>query len=453
MVVPMQKLRRLPLLLFAVLLNAQLIQVPVQAQTQAQQPSFDHTKLDAAAARTLPDVINWRRDLHAHPELAFQEHRTANIVATQLRNMGYEVTQGVAGTGVIGLLKTGRPGPVVALRADMDGLPVSEETGLSFASKQVIKPNGKQANGQIGLMHACGHDMHVAMLLGAARVLADLRGQLSGTVKLVFQPAEEGVANEPNGAERMVTAGVLDSPKVDAMFGLHVGITPQTTGTISVRTRGLMASSDSFEILVKGKQTHGALPWNGVDPVIVSAQIILGLQTIVSRQTNLTVAPAVITVGTLRGGQRANIVPETVTMSGTIRSFDPAMRKDILAQVKRTAEYLASASGATATVNFDAGYPVTWNDPELTAKMLPSLSRVVGSALLTDVPPTTTSEDFSFYGQRVPSMLFFLGVKPPGTSVTDWAPNHSPRFNPDEAALLTGVRALASLAVDYLSGK
>lgn len=422
-----------------------------QTAVLAQQP-VDHALLDAAAVRALPDVVNWRRDLHAHPELAFQEQRTSDIVATELHRMGYEVSRGVAETGVIGLLNTGRPGPVVALRADMDGLPVTEDTGLPFASRQRIKQKTTQGTTEVALMHACGHDMHVAMLLGAARVLADLRGQLSGTVKLVFQPAEEGVPNEPNGAERMVKAGVLDNPKVDAMFGLHVGITPQPTGTLSLRARGLMAGSDTFYIMVKGRQTHGALPWNGVDPVVVAAQIVLGLQTIVSRQTNLTLAPAVITVGTLQGGQRANIVPGEVKMSGTIRSFDPAMRDQILAQVRRTAENLALASGATAEVSFDAGYPVTWNDPALTEKMLPSLRRVAGTAVLTDVPPTTTSEDFSFYGRRVPSMLFFLGVNPPGTAPADWAPNHSPRFSPDEGALLTGVRSLASLAADFLTG-
>lgn len=427
-------------LMLAALLGAHAAAAPAQ-------PAVDHALLDAAASRVLPEVVAWRRDLHAHPELAFQERRTADLVAAELRRMGYQVTRGVAETGVIGLLDTGRPGPVVALRADMDGLPVAEETGLPYASTQ----RARQGSTDLAVMHACGHDMHVAMLLGAARVLADLRGQLSGSVKLVFQPAEEGVPNQPNGAERMVQAGVLEHPKVDAMFGLHVGITPQPTGTLSLRERGLMAGSDTFDIVVKGRQTHGALPWNGVDPVVVAAQIVLGLQTIVSRQTNLTVAPAVITVGTLHGGQRANIVPGEVRMSGTIRTFEPAMREQILAQVRRSAENLALASGATAEVRFDAGYPVTWNDPALTAKMLPSLRRVAGAAVLPDVPPSTTSEDFSYYGQHVPAMLFFLGVKPPGVAAADWAPNHSPRFDPDEAALLTGVRSLASLAADFLT--
>ena len=417
------------------------------AAAQPQAPY--HAQLDAAAAKVLPEVVSWRRELHAHPELAFHEHRTADLVARELGRMGYEVTRGMAGTtAVIGLLKTGRPGPVVALRADMDGLPVTEETGLPFASRERVQAGGRE----VGVMHACGHDMHVAMLLGAARVLAQLRGQLPGTIKLVFQPAEEGVANEPNGAERLVKAGVLENPKVSAMFGIHVGITPAPTGTISTRARGLMAGGDTFEIVVQGRQTHGALPWNGVDPVVVAAQIVLGLQTIVSRQTDLTTAPAVITVGTLHAGERANIVPGEVRMSGTIRSFDPAVREQLLQQVKRTAEHLALSAGATARVSFDAGYPVTWNDPALTAKMLPSLRRVAGTQLISDVAPSTTSEDFAYYGQQVPSMLLFLGVNPPGADPAQWAANHSPRFNPDEAALLTGVRALASLAVDYLAG-
>jgi amidohydrolase len=411
-----------------------------QACNALAQPASYHTQLDAAAAKVLPDVVNWRRELHAHPELAFHEHRTADLVARELGRMGYEVTRGLAGTAVIGVLQTGRPGPVVALRADMDGLPVTEETGLPFASRER------------GVMHACGHDMHVAMLLGAARVLAGLRGQLPGAIKLVFQPAEEGVANEPNGAERLVKAGVLENPKVSAMFGLHVGITPQPTGTISTRARGLMAGGDTFGIVVQGRQTHGALPWNGVDPVVVAAQIVLGLQTIVSRQTDLTVTPAVITVGSLHAGERANIVPGEARMSGTIRSFDPAVREQLLLQVRRTAEHLALSAGATARVSFDPGYPVTWNDPALTAKMLPSLRRVAGTQLLSDVAPSTTSEDFAWYGQHVPSMLFFLGVNPAGADPAQWAANHSPRFNPDEAALLTGVRALAGLAADYLTG-
>ena len=396
----------------------------------------------------LPQVTAWRRDIHQHPELSNRETRTSALVAAQLKKLGLDVRTGVAHTGVVAILKGGKPGPKLAIRADMDALPVTEETGLPFASRERMQWGGKE----VGVMHACGHDMHVAMLLGAARVLADMRGQLSGSIKLVFQPAEEGIANEPNGAERLVKVGVLDNPKVSAMFALHVGITPQPTGTISTRARGLMAGGDTFEIVVQGRQTHGALPWNGVDPVVVAAQIVLGLQTIVSRQTDLTATPAVITVGTLHAGERANIVPGEARMSGTIRSFDPAVREQLLQQVKRTAEQLALSAGATATVSFDPGYPVTWNDPALTAKMLPSLRRVAGARLLSDAAPSTTSEDFSYYGQHVPSMLFFLGVNPPGADPAQWAANHSPRFNPDEAAMLTGVRALATLAADYLTG-
>lgn len=424
---------------------ATLLLVGASAAVSAGAP--DNASLDRAAEQVLPQVVEWRRDLHAHPELAFQERRTAALVAAELRSLGYEVSTGIAETGVVGVLRTGRPGPTVALRADMDALPVREATGLPFASQVRVR----QGDNTVDVMHACGHDMHVAMLLGAARVLAAQRGQLAGTVKLIFQPAEEGVPNAPNGAQRMVEAGVLDNPKVDAIFGLHVGITPQPTGTISLRARGLMASSDTFGIVVKGRQTHGALPWNGVDPVVVASQIVLGLQTIVSRQTNLTEAPAVVTVGRIQGGQRANIVPDQVRMSGTIRTFDPRMRDAILAQVQRAAEGIAKSAGAEAEVSFDAGYPVTWNDPQLVTRMLPSLRRVAGSALLTDVAPTTTSEDFSFYAQRAPALFFFLGVAPPGTDGATWAANHSAQFNPDEGALLTGVRALSGLAVDFLS--
>jgi amidohydrolase len=407
-----------------------------------------HARLDKAAEAVMPNVVTWRRDLHAHPELGNQETRTSAFLAAELRRMGYEVTTGVARTGVVALLKGGRPGPVVGLRADMDGLPVTEETGLPFASKARGQYNGRE----VGVMHACGHDFHMSILLGAAEVLAGMKADLSGTVKIVFQPAEEGVPGEPGGAEVMVKEGVLDNPKVDAMFGLHVGITPLEAGSITFRPKGLMAAGDTYRIVVKGRQTHGAMPWAGVDPIVVASQIVLGLQTIVSRQIDLTTAPAVVTVGTIEGGSRHNIVPDEVRMSGTIRTFDPEMRKEILARVKRTAEDIASSAGAAAELILDEGYPVTWNDPALTERMTPSLKRVVAGTFNPNAQPTTTSEDFSYYGQRVPALYFFLGVAPKGADPSAWAANHSPRFSPDEAALITGVRALASLAVDFLAG-
>jgi amidohydrolase len=407
-----------------------------------------HARLDKAAAAVLPKVVAWRRDLHAHPELGNREVRTSAFLADQLRAMGYEVRTGVAKTGVVGLLAGGRPGPVVALRSDIDALPVTEETGLPFASKERGEYNGRE----VGVMHACGHDFHMSMLLGAAEVIAVMKADLAGTVKIIFQPAEEGVPGEPGGAEVMVKEGVLDNPKVDAIFGLHVGITPLEAGSISFRPKGLMAAGDTFSLVVKGRQTHGAMPWAGVDPIVVASQIVLGLQTVVSRQIDLTTAPAVVTVGTIEGGSRHNIVPDQVRMTGTIRTFDPDMRTQILARVKRTAESIAASAGASAELTLDEGYPVTWNDPVLTERMTPSLKRVAAATFNPNAQPTTTSEDFSYYGEQVPALYFFLGVAPKGSDPAAWAANHSPRFNPDEAALITGVRALASVAVDYLSG-
>jgi amidohydrolase len=408
-----------------------------------------HARLDKAAETVMPKVVAWRRDLHAHPELGNQEVRTSGFLADQLRKLGYDVRTGMAKTGVVALLKGGKPGPVVALRADMDALPVTEDTGLPFASRERGQYNGRE----VGVMHACGHDFHMSMLLGAAEVLAGMKADLPGSVKIVFQPAEEGVPGEPGGAEVMVKEGVLEDPKVDAMFGLHVGITPLEAGSITFRPKGLMAAGDTYRIVVKGRQTHGAMPWAGVDPIVVASQIVLGLQTVVSRQIDLTLAPAVVTVGTIEGGSRHNIVPDEVRMSGTIRTFDPDMRKDVLARVKRTAESIAAAAGATAEVVLDEGYPVTWNDPALTERMTPSLRRVAAGTFNANAQPTTTSEDFSFYGQKVPALYFFLGVAPKGADPAAWAANHSSRFSPDEAALVTGVRALASLALDFLAGK
>jgi amidohydrolase len=431
----------------ATVLLASSLASAVGAQTT---PALDvlHARLDKAAEAVMPKVVTWRRNLHASPELGNQEVRTSAFLAEQLRALGYEVRTGVARTGVVAVLRGGKPGPVVALRADMDALPVTEETGLPFASKARGQYNGRE----VGVMHACGHDFHMSILLGAAAVLAGMKADLSGTVKIVFQPAEEGVPGEPGGAEVMVKEGVLENPKVDAMFGLHVGITPLEAGSITFRPKGLMAAGDTYRIVVKGRQTHGAMPWAGVDPIVVASQIVLGLQTVVSRQIDLTTAPAVVTVGTIEGGTRHNIVPDQVRMSGTIRTFDPEMRKEILARVKRTAEDIASSAGATAELILDEGYPVTWNDPALTERMTPSLKRVAAGTFNPNAQPTTTSEDFSYYGQRVPALYFFLGVAPKGADPSAWAANHSPRFSPDEAALITGVRALASLAVDFLSG-
>jgi len=408
------------------------------------------SKLDAEVDRLLPQVqakvIAWRRDIHEHPELSNRETRTAELVANHLRSLGLEVRTGVAHTGVVGVLKGGKPGPVVALRADMDALPVTEEVDVPFASKVRTTYNGQD----VGVMHACGHDNHTAMLMGVAEILAGMRKDLPGTVKFIFQPAEEGApTGERGGAELMIEEGALDDPKPSAIFGLHV--LPFPAGDIRYRPGGIMASADAFRIVVHGRQTHGAQPWSGVDPIVVASQIVLGLQTITSRQVDLTAGPDVITVGAINGGVRFNIIPDSVVMQGTIRTFDTAVRNDIHQRISRTAESIAQSAGATAQVVIDTFTAVTYNDPALTQQVLPTLRDVAGANHVTLTPPITPAEDFSRYQQRVPGVFFFLGITPPGTDPSKAGPNHSPRFFVDEAALPTGVRALAHLAVDYLS--
>ena len=412
----------------------------------ASNPAAVHAAIDAAADAILPRVRAWRRDFHENPELGNREFRTAKIVAEELRSLGFEVKTGVAKTGVVGLLRGARPGPVVALRSDMDGLPVAEEVDLPFKSKVTADWAGQKA----GVMHACGHDNHLAILLGTAHVLAGLKPQLSGTVKFIFQPAEEGPPpGEEGGASLMVKEGVLEDPKVDAIFGLHDF--PFETGTLAWRARGIMAAGDTIEIVVRGRQTHGAQPWAGVDPIVVSAQILLGMQTLVSRQIDLTVAPAIVTIGAINGGNRHNIIPNEVKMIGTLRTYDKGMRDLLMERIKRTASMIAQSAGATALVSFGLGLPVTYNDPALTARMDATLRRMAGAKALPDMNPVTPSEDFSFFQEKVPGVFFFLGITPKGTLPSDVYANHSPRFFADEAALVTGVRALSNLAVDYLS--
>ncbi len=404
-------------------------------------------EVDRRAAQVQGKVLAWRRDIHQHPELSNRETRTADLVAQHLRSLGIEVRTGVAHTGVIGVLRGGKPGPVVALRADMDALPVTEEVDLPFASKVRATYNGQD----VGVMHACGHDTHVAMLMGVAEILAGMRNDLPGTVKFIFQPAEEGApAGERGGAALMIEEGALDDPKPSAIFGLHVF--PYPAGEIRYRPGGIMAGADAFRIVVHGRQTHGALPWAGIDPIVVASQIVLGLQTITSRQVNLTTAPAVVTIGAINGGVRLNIIPDSVVMLGTIRTFDTAMRSDIQQRVRRTAESIAQSAGATAQVTIDSTGAVTYNDPALTEKILPTLRQVAGASHVGIATPSTTAEDFSRYQQRIPGVFFFLGITPPGTDTAKAAPNHSPRFYVDEAALPVGVRAMAHLAVDYLAG-
>lgn len=417
--------------------------------TLAQAPSLKplHARIDALASEVNERVVAMRRDFHQHPELGNREVRTSKVVADHLRRLGLEVRVGIARTGVVAVLKGGKPGGVVALRADMDALPVTEELDLPFASKARGEYNGRE----VGVMHACGHDAHMAMLLGAAEVLAGVKADLPGTVVFLFQPAEEGApSGEDGGATLMIEEGALDNPKVEAVFGLHVF--PFESGGIVFRPRGLMAAGDTLRITVRGRQTHGALPWNGVDPIVVASQIVLGLQTIISRQSDLTTAPAIITIGRIEGGNRSNIIPDEVTMEGTIRTFDAQMQTEIHERVRRTVANIAEAAGTTAEARITPGNPVTYNDPALTERMAPSLARVASGRFDPNGQVTTTSEDVSEYLRKVPGLYFFLGIAPKGTAPGSAEPNHSPRFFVDESALITGVRALASVAADFLAG-
>ncbi|HXT69592.1 MAG TPA: amidohydrolase [Vicinamibacterales bacterium] len=403
--------------------------------------------VDRLVAAVEPELIQWRRHLHENPELSNRETETAKYVVERLKSFGLAPKSGIAKTGVVAVLTGGRPGPVVALRADMDGLPVREETGLPFASKA----SGEYEGNKVGVMHACGHDTHVAMLLAVAKVLTQMKDRLPGTVKFVFQPAEEGAppAEGTAGAELMVNEGVMQNPKVDAIFGLHV-FANVPTGTISYRSGPFMAAADRFDITITGKQTHGSSPWKGVDPIVVGAQIVSSLQTIVSRSVDITSLPAVVTVGQFQSGIRNNIIPDTARLVGTIRTFDPLVQEDIHVRVKRIAEGIASGAGAKVDVIIRKGPPVTANDPALTAKMLPTLERIApGKVKVSEF--ITGAEDFTFFQKQAPGLFFFLGITPPD-QVGKAPANHSPLFIVDEKALPTGVRALANLAVDYLSG-
>lgn len=391
-------------------------------------------------------VIAWRRDIHEHPELSNREFRTAELVADHLRALGLEVETEIAYTGVVATLVGGRPGPVVALRADMDALPVTEQTDLSFRSTVRSTYNGQD----VGVMHACGHDTHVAILMGAAEVLTSMREQIPGTIKFIFQPAEEGAPPEEGGGARMmVDQGVLSNPEVDAIFGLHIS-QGWAVGEVGFRPLGMMASAERFDITVRGIQTHAARPWAGVDPIVVSSQIVLGLQTIISRQTDITRAPAVVTVGTIDGGVRNNIIPDTTTMTGTIRTFDPDMRNSIHERIQRTVTSIAASAGATAELTIYPGVPVTFNDAELTRQMGPTLERLYGAENVLEAALVTGAEDFSFFQEEVPGFFFFIGGRPVNVPASEAVPNHSPRFYIDEKALLPAVRAMSALAVDYL---
>ena len=432
---PVAPLRRCALLLWCALAPLRL-----SAQSMA-------GEIDARTNKLLPSIVQWRRDIHQHPELSNRETRTAKLVADHLTRLGMEVRTGVAHTGVVGVLRGGKPGPVVALRADMDGLPVTELADVPFKSVQRATYNGQS----VGVMHACGHDNHVAILMGVAELLAGMKANLPGSVKFIFQPAEEGAPlGENGGAKMMVEQGVLENPVPGAIFGLHVW--PDAVGTIATREGPMMAAADGLSIVVRGRQTHGAVPWGGVDPIVIASQIVLALQTIPSRQINITTAPAVVTLGTFQGGTRGNIIPDSVVMTGTVRTFDEAMRADIKLRIRRTAESIAQSAGATATVSFiEPSYPVTVNDRTLTNAMLPSLRRVVGEANVKVSELSMPAEDFSYFQHKVPGLFLFLGVTPKDKDPVTAPRNHSPYFFADEGALPIGVRALATLAIDWLA--
>lgn len=404
-------------------------------------------QVDQMADALEPRVIAWRRDFHQNPELSNREFKTAEKVAAHLRALGMEVRTGVAKTGVIGILKGGKPGPVVGLRADMDALPVLERLDLPFKSRVQSEYNGEK----VDVMHACGHDTHVAILMGVAEILSKMKAQLAGTVVFVFQPAEEGPpGDEEGGAPLMIKEGLLTDTKMEVMFGLHINSQTEV-GKIRYRAGGMMAASDWFNITVHGKQSHGSAPWSGIDPIVVSAEIIQGLQTIVSRQVNLTEFPAVITVGKISSGVRANIIPELAEMVGTIRTLDTGMQHLIHQKMERTVVKIAESAGATAEIHIDNKTPVTYNDPALTAWALSSLQEAAGAANVTERKPMTGAEDFGFFAQKIPCFYFFLGGMPKGGDEKNAPSHHTPDFYIDESGMKLGVKSFCYLVLDYFS--
>jgi amidohydrolase len=411
----------------------------------AQQKHTIDPYIESAVNKIESKCITWRRDFHQNPELSNREFRTAKIIADHLRSLGIEVKENIAKTGVVGILRGDKPGPVIGLRADMDALPVTERVDLPFASKVKSTFNGQE----VGVMHACGHDTHVAMLMSVAEILAGMKRDLAGTVKFIFQPAEEGPPEgEEGGAPLMIKEGVLENPKVDVVFGLHINAqTP--VGQIKYREQGMMAASDWFTITIHGKQSHGAQPWLGVDPVVIGTQIIQGLQTIVSRQTELTKNAVVISTTIFKAGVRQNIIPEEVTLAGTIRTLDTGMQKDVWMRMERTVKNIAEASGATAEIKIDSKTLVTYNDPALTRQMIPSLQRAANNNTIV-MDAATGAEDFSFFAAKVPSLFFYIGGMPLGKDPKETAAHHTPDFFVDETGMKTGIKAFCYLVLDYM---
>lgn len=427
-------------LLFITLLNVFSFQLSAQKS--------NYSELIAKSAEKMEQkVIAWRHDIHQHPELGNREFRTAELIAKHLQSLGIEVKSKVGVTGVVGILKGDKPGPVIALRADMDALPVEEINDLPFASKVKTTYNGRETS----VMHACGHDAHVAILMGVAEILAGMKKDLKGTVKFIFQPAEEGSPKgEEGGAELMVKEGVLENPKVEVIFGLHIA-SQLEVGKLSYRPAGTLAGVGDFKITVKGKPSHGSKPWFSVDPILVASQIVVSLQQIVSRNVNLTENAAVVTVGAINGGNRSNIIPAQVEMLGDVRSFSNEDETLIYSRIKQIAEKTAEAAGATAMVElpYESHYPVTFNNVELTKSMLPSLQKSAGIENVLLVPANTGAEDFSFYAQKVPGLFFFIGGLPKGKDPKTAGPHHTPEFIIDDAAFKTGVIAFCNLVFDY----
>jgi amidohydrolase len=417
--------------------------------TTAAHAEVTGSELDAAMTALNPRVIEWRRDLHSHPELGNREFRTSGIVAAHLKKLGLEVTAGIAHTGVVALLHGALPGPTIMLRADMDALPVTERTDVPFRSTAMTEFRGRQ----VGVMHACGHDAHTAILMGAAQVLAGLQKRLPGTVMLVFQPAEEGVPDgEQGGAPLMMQEGLFEIAKPDAIIGLHVFSTLHT-GTVGLRAGPFMAGSDFFRIVVTGRQSHGARPWASIDPIVTAAQIVNSLQTIVSRQTDITALPAVVSIGAINGGVRHNIIPETVEMLGTIRTFSPAARQETIDRVQRVVTHVAQANGATAILELMPDpNPVVDNDPALTQKVVASLQAALGSDAVKTIGLQTIAEDFSYYERQAPSVFFWVGITPPGQDLLTAPDNHSDRFYVDEDGIAIGLKSLLHVTVDFLQG-
>lgn len=406
---------------------------------------FDE-KINLLATNYESDIIELRHWFHENAELSNREFKTAERIAAELKKIGLNPQLGVARTGVVAVLKGGKPGPVVALRADIDGLPVKERSDLPWKSNMTGEYNGET----VPVMHACGHDTHTAILLGTAKILYELRDQIPGTIKFIFQPAEEGApAGEEGGAQLMVKEGVLTNPNVDAIFGLHIW-SQFSAGQVYVRPKGIMAAVNEFRIDIEGIQTHGSTPWTGVDPIVTASQMINSIQTIVSRNMPLTQAAAVVTIGSIHGGVRSNIIPESLYMLGTIRTLDNEMKKLVLKRLEKIVSSIAYANNAKAKLTFLVSYPITFNDPDLYEDMLPSLQRINGSSNVNSMNAVTGAEDFSFFQEKVPGMYFFIGGAKKDTDPSKAAPHHTPDFYVDDSAMITGLKSMTTLALDYL---